>query len=123
MGLARSWPVLNHSVCVSSSVNFKCGVHSCPWEVTVSSFLACFKLTEVGDFHVPEVGGVNLHAALPYSCMCALVFIVTHSRSGTETKNIQREAEACSSVHVSGGIKKGARLDLLKSNVDLALGP
>lgn len=33
------------------------------------------------------------------------------------------EEEAQSSPHVSGGIKKGAKLGLLKSNLDLVLDP
>lgn len=86
-----------------------------------SSFLAYCKLTEVGDFHILEVGGLRVHAEVPCSTC-----VFSSSQSPTidqepKLKNIKREVEACSSPHVSGEIKKGTRLGLLKPNLDLAV--
>ena len=87
MSLANSWPVSSHAIFVSSSLKFF------NWKFTVvlgrlqfSSFLVYCKLRQVGDFHILEVRGINLHAEVSYSCMCVLVFMVTHCRSGAKTK-------------------------------------
>lgn len=90
MGLANSWPVLCHTIFTSLSINFF------NWKFAVVhgrlqfSFPAYCKLTEVEDFHILEVRGVNLHAEVPDSHMCVLVFTVTHWRLGAKTKS-QRE--------------------------------
>lgn len=88
MDLAKDWPVLNHTVFVSASINFKWEVYSFPQEATVllSSFLPA---DGGGEFCILEVRGVNLRAEVSYSSVCVLVFAVTHVRSEPRPKNIE----------------------------------
>ena len=119
--MAHSWPVLNHTIFTSLSINFL------NWKFTVVrgrlqfSFLAYCKLTEVEDFHILEDRGVNLHAEVPYSHMCVLVFTVTPWRPGAKTKGQREKWKRDPHLVLVEELKKEARMGLLKPNLDWAV--